>query len=95
MKRWSAMSCSQLLSRLSAGEENDDVEFESEKYQVEVKCSKIPRPTYTLLLPSMTATSGELCIHSHPASLAEKTYSQEGEESPATGNLSVTPAYDN
>jgi hypothetical protein len=37
MKRWSAMSCSQLLSRLSAGEENYDVEFESEKYQVEVK----------------------------------------------------------
>ena len=37
MKRWSAMSCSQLLSRLSAGEENYDVEFESQKYQVEVK----------------------------------------------------------
>jgi hypothetical protein len=31
------MSCSQLLSRLSSGEENYDVEFESEKYQVEVK----------------------------------------------------------
>lgn len=37
MKRWSAMSCSQLLSRLSAGEENYDVEFESEKYQVEAR----------------------------------------------------------
>ena len=37
MKRWSAMSCSQLLSRLSAGEENYDVEFESQKFQVEVK----------------------------------------------------------
>lgn len=31
------MPCSQLLSRLSAGEENYDVEFESQKYQVEVK----------------------------------------------------------
>jgi hypothetical protein len=37
MKRWSAMSCSQLLSRLAAEEENYDVEFESQKFQVEVK----------------------------------------------------------
>ena len=31
------MSCPQLLSRLSAEEENYDVEFESRKFQVEVK----------------------------------------------------------
>jgi hypothetical protein len=31
------MSCSQLLSRLSAEEENYEVEFESQKFQVEVK----------------------------------------------------------
>ena len=37
VKRWSAMSCSQLLCRLSVEEENYDVEFESEKYQVEAK----------------------------------------------------------
>ena len=37
MKRWSSMSGSQLLSRLSAGEDSYEVEVESEKYQVEVQ----------------------------------------------------------
>jgi hypothetical protein len=37
MKRWSAMSCSQLLSRLSAEEQTYEVEVKSKKYQVEVK----------------------------------------------------------
>jgi hypothetical protein len=37
MKRWSAMSCSQLLSQLSAEEQTYEVEFQSKKYQVEVK----------------------------------------------------------
>jgi hypothetical protein len=37
MKRWSAMSCSQLISRLSSEEQTYEVEFDSKKYQVEVK----------------------------------------------------------
>jgi hypothetical protein len=36
-KRWSAMSCADLLSRLSAEEQTYEVEFESRNYQVEVK----------------------------------------------------------
>jgi len=36
MKRWSAMSCAQLISLLS-DEQTYEVEFESKKYQVEVQ----------------------------------------------------------
>jgi len=57
------MSCSQLLFRLSAGEENYDVEFESEKYQVEVK---ILEDTAAYIHVSVAVDDGHFWRAMHP-----------------------------
>jgi len=71
MKRWSAMSYSQLLSRLSAGEENYDVEFEFEKYQVEVK---ILENTAAYIHVAVAVDDGHFWRAMHP--LASSFYSR-------------------
>jgi len=48
VNRWSAMSCSQLLSELHDDLEENQVEFESKQYNVEVELLENTSSTITL-----------------------------------------------
>jgi hypothetical protein len=92
----SAMSCSQLLSRLSAEEQRYEVEVKSKKYQVEVKILE-NKDTYIQVI--VAVDDGHFWRAMHPASV--QLYMQKrrtpGRASipAAAGNLSVIAACNN
>ena len=77
MKRWLAMSSSQLISRLPAKVETYEVEYKSKKYQVEVTILENTATYIHVAVAVDDGHFGEQSAHSPPVSSARRALSSE------------------